>query len=583
MDLTRIQRIFPIAGRLGGYGSGDLGGDAVAGLTVGILVVPQGMAYALLAGVPPIYGLYAALVPLLVYPLLGTSRHLAVGPVALDMLILAAGLGAIAEAGTPRYVALALLVTLLVGLFQILLGGLRLGFLAAFLSRPVISGFTSAAGLIIAVTQLGPLVGVDLPGGPGLSVLAAIPPLLSEVHLPSLALGLSGLAVLWALDRWRPLWPGALVVVGSGMLAAALVDLAGRGVVLLGDVPGGLPVPALKEVSLGDVSAVLPTVLTLGLIQFLNVVALGKVFAVKHRYAVSPNRELVAVGAANVAGSLFRSLPISGSYSRTAINDRAGARTALSNVAAAGVVGLTLAFATPLFRFVPLPALAAVIVHAGISLIDPSELKGLLRLKPRDGALALLTLTATLVIGIQEGILLGVGASMVAIIYQMSRPHVAELGLLPGTTFYRDRARNPEALPLEDFLILRVDASYAFPNADYLKEVILDRARRRRGGIRAVILDGSSINDLDTTALEALQTVEEDLADEGTELHLAGIIGPVRDVLKRSVLYARLGPAHLHLSVHRAVKYVLAEWDMQEDTDRLGEYRAFTEEVAGSE
>lgn len=583
MRAERIQRIFPIVQRLQDYDREDLRGDLVAGLTVGVMVVPQSMAYALLAGVPPIYGLYAALVPLLVYPLLGTSRHLAVGPVALDMLILAAGLSALAEAGSVRYVSLALLVTLMVGLFQLLLGGLRLGFLAAFLSRPVISGFTSAAGLIIAVTQLGPLLGVDLPAGPGLSALAALPVLISEAHLPSLLLGLLGLLLLWVLGRWRPLWPGALLVVAGGILAALLFDLGDRGVVLLGRVPGGLPLPGLGQVSLADVRAVFPTVLTLGLIQFLNVVALGKVFASRHRYPVSPNRELTAVGAANLAGSLFRSLPISGSYSRSALNERAGTRTALSNIAAAAVVGLTLAFATPLFRLVPLPALAAVIAHAGLSLINPSELRALLRLKRRDGILALLTLTATLVIGIQEGILLGIGASMVAILYQMSRPHVAELGLLAGTTFYRDRARNPEALPLEDFLILRVDASYAFPNADYLKQVILDRARARSGDIRAVILDGSSINDLDTTALDALQAVEEDLGEQGVELHLTGIIGPVRDVLKRSVLYERLGPSHVHLSPHRAVKYVLAEWDMQEDTDRLEEYRAFTEEIAESE
>jgi SulP family sulfate permease len=573
-----VQNALYITEWLPDYTAETLRADATAGLTVGVMLIPQGMAYAVIAGLPPIYGLYAGLVPLLAYPLFGSSRHLAIGPTAIDMLIVAAGIGALAPSGTDRYVTLAILLTAMVGMLQMAMGAMQLGFVANLLSRPVIAGLTTAAALIISTSQLGNLLGMELGGSQYVHVLLweAIRHA-GEAHLLSLGVGGGCIALLLLLPRWAPLVPEALVVVVGATLAGWGFRLDERGVEVIGTIPEGLPMPEVWAVSLGDLNALLPAAITLALVQFMKNVSLGRIFATRHGYTIDANRELVGVGAANFFGSLFQGIPASGSFSRSAVNDQAGAQSPLANVFAAVVIGLTLLFLTPLFYYLPVPALAAIIIVAGISLIDLHELRNLFRARRRDGTIALFTAAVILFVGLQEGILLGIGASVVAVLFRISRPNVAELGHVPGTRLFRDLERFEQAVRLKDIMVLRVDASFSFANAEYFKDFILEKSEREGRTVEVVVVDGSSINDLDTTAIGALFSVVESLEEMGIELHLTGLIGPVREVVRRSGLHALLGEDHFHLDPHEAVVHVLERWDAQDEGDRVARYFATTE------
>ena len=568
-----LRDTLPLFQWLPDYTREALRGDATAGLTVGVMLIPQGMAYAVIAGVPPIYGLYAGLVPLLVYPLIGSSRHLALGPVSIDMLIIAAGVGAIAQAGTERYVALAILLTAMVGLLQMAMGAMKLGFVANLLSRPVIAGLTTAASFIIAISQIGSLLGVELGRSQYIHVL-----LIEAVqnagntHLLTLGIGTASIVLLMGLPRWLPKVPEALIVVVAGTLAGWGFGLREKGVSVVGSIPQGLPAPELWTLSFSDLNTLLPAAITLALVQFMKDISLDRIFAARHGYTIDANRELIGVGAGNFFGSLFQSIPASGSFSRSAVNEQSGAQTALANVFAAGVIALTLLFLTPLFYHLPTPVLAAIIIVSGFGLFDLRELRSLFKARRRDGYIALFTAGCTLFIGIQEGILLGIGTSVVAMLYRISRPNVAELGHVPGTRLFRDLDRFEQAARLRDIMVLRVDAAFSFANAEYFKDFILEKSEREGRPVKVVIVDGSSINGLDTTAIDALFSVTESLEEEGIELHLTGLIGPVREVVRRSGLHALLGENKFHLDPHQAVVSVLERWDAAEGTDRVTHY-----------
>jgi SulP family sulfate permease len=563
---------------LSNYSSETLQHDMTAGLTVGVMLIPQSMAYAVIAGLPPIYGLYGALVPLLVYPAFATSRQLAIGPQALDMLILAAGLSAVVPAGTDEYVTLTIVVTAMVGLLQIAMGAMQLGFVANLLSRPVITGLTSAAALIIVFSQLGSLLGVDLGNSKYVHIVIwrALQHL-GEIHPLSAGIGAVGIALLILLPKLNRLIPEALVVVLLATGASYAFSFEARGVSVIGSIPMGLPDLSLPAMNPGTLKALLPAAITLALVQFMKNVSLGRVFATRHGYSIDANKELVGIGSANLVGSFFSSIPVSGSFSRSAVNDQTGARTPLANWFTAGVIALTLLFLTPLFYYLPTPALAAIIIVAGISLIDLHELRNLFAARRRDGYIALFTAACTLFIGIQEGILLGIGASVIGVLYRISRPNVAELGHVPGTRHFRDLERFGQAVRLKDIMVLRVDASFSFANAEYFKDFILEKSEREGRNVDVVIVDGSSMNGLDTTAIEALFSVAESLEEEGIELHLTGLIGPVREVVRRSGLHALLGEDKFHLDPHTAVVSTLERWDAEEGTDRTDQYFAAAE------
>ena len=546
----------------------------MAGLTVGVMVVPQSMAYAVLLGVAPIYGLYASLVPLLVYPLAGTSRHLATGIIAIDMLVAGAGLALVAEVGSGRYVELAVLLALMIGVIQMSMGFMRLGFVVHLLSRPVIAGFTSAAAIIICFSQLGNLLGIDLPQSQYvLTLIIGALTRIENIHVLSALMGFAGIFLLLVLRSWKPLFPAPLALVILGTAVMWILRLDGQGVDIIGAIPTGLPAFDAPSIDANTLRALLPTAITLALIQFMNVVTLGKIFGAKHRYRIEPNKELLAIGAANIAGSFFRSVPISGSFSRTAVNDQTGARTPMANVVAALLVAATLLFLTPLFEHLPIPVLAAIIIIAAVGLVDAREIRLLIHMKRIDGAIALFTFGATLVAGVVEGILLGIAASVVAIMYRIGRPNVAVLGHLPGTQTFGDLSRHHDARSLEDILLLRVDASLSFTNADYLRELILDRTLPAEGHPHVIIIDAGSINDVDSTAMEILLALVDTLRERGIDLYFGGVKGAVADVFARAGLVDKLGRDHFFVSPHEAVRRILSE------RGAAGPYLASTRQV----
>lgn len=569
-----LKKTFKIINWLPHYSLSMFGGDLTAGLTTGFMFIPQGMAYAIIAGVPPIYGLYAGVIPLLIYPLLGTSKNLSIGPVAVDMLIVAAGVSLLAEPNSDRYITLAILLTMMAGAMQLLMGSMRLGVVFNFFSRPVIAGFTLAAPIIIAFSQLNNLLGIELTNTQYIFVIIEeVIQQIGQVHLPTLLWGGIAIVILVAINALKANIPGFVIIVSGSILTAWLTGIGSSGISIVGDIPMGLPSLALPEVNFNNIRELLPTALTLALVQFMSVASLGRAFAKRNNYIIDANHELVAIGASNFLGSFFQSIPVSGSFSRSAASEQANVQTPLANVITSAVIIATLLLLTPLFYYLPMPILAAIIIVSVLNLIDIAEFKFLFKTNRNEGLIAVFTAICTLLIGIQEGILLGVVASMVNILYKYSRPTVAELGIVPGTRLYKNLERNNDATTINGVLILRVDASFSFVNAEFFRDYILEKSRQRNKSTRYVVIDGSSINSLDTTAIEQLKSMITTLGNWDIELYVTGLKGPVRDIISKSGLRDFLGDDHFFREPHEAITHLIKKMDYEDDTSRINVYR----------
>ena len=541
-----------------GYRDGGWWPDLSAGLTLGILLVPQAMAYGLLAGVPPVYGLYAALLPMAVYALFASSPHVSVGPTALASLLCLNGLTGLADPFTPEYLGLAVLLAALTGLLQLLFGLLRLGGVVSLLSRPVLSGFVSAAAILIIVSQIDALLGVTTTSSSFLhETVWRIWAARAQVHTPSLALGLGGLGVLLVAGRTLPRkFPTMLLLI---VLATLLVGTLGRGwgVTTLEEVPAGLPSFTLPNVSWPVVARLLPVALVLALISFIETLSIGKAFAARHDYyRLRPDRELVALGVSKLAGAVLQAIPTSASFSRSAVVESAGGRTVLSNVVAVVLLLLVLLFLTPAFYYLPVPVLAAIIIFSVRNLFDWAEMRRLGRLAPRELATLLITFFFTLFAGLQYGLAGGVLLSLFFVFWRAARPHLAELGRVPGTNAFRNRARFAAATVDPAVLIVRFDAELYFGNADYFRDQMERLVDARGDGLRAVILDGHTINDIDTSGLFVLTGFLDELEKRRVELYLCGMIGPVRDKLFACGLMERMGTDHNFLSIQSALNHL---------------------------
>ena len=556
-----VARYVPAVHWLAGYQRNDLSGDVNAGLTVAVMLVPQAMAYAMLAGLPPIVGLYASTVPLVVYALLGTSRQLAVGPVAMVSLLVASAVGALEEPGTETFIAYATTLALLVGAIQFLMGALRLGFLVRLLSHPVISGFTSAAALIIAFSQLGGLLGIKITRSHHIhKIVIEATGRIGEFQGATIAIGVLAIVLFLVVGRLKPAFPAALVAAVVGTLATWLLRLDQSGVRVVGDVPAGFPRPSLPRFDLDTLESLIPIALIISFVGFMESIAVAKAVAAKHRYEIAPNQELVALGAANLAGSVLGAYPVTGGFSRTAVNDQAGARTGLASIITAGIVALTLLFLTPLFYYLPVAILSAIIFVAAMKLVDLPELQHLWRLKRTDAFLLIVTFLATLGFGIERGILIGIGASLALFIVRTTRPHTAVLGQLPGQPeVFRNVDRFPEAQRIPGLVILRVDATFYFANMDFLKDHLSRIEQECSGPFKGLIIDASSINDLDSSAVRALEEIARAYGERGVQLYFASVKGPVRDIMKRAGFYERLGEDAFTFTIRQAVdRFTLA-------------------------
>lgn len=556
INKSNIFKFIPLLATLRDYQKKDLRGDFTAGITVAIMLIPQGMAYAVLAGMPPVYGLYASIVPLLLYALLGTSRQLAVGPVAMVSLLIVAGVGELADVGSDRFIHLAIMTALGVGVFQFLMGIFRMGFLVNFLSHPVLSGFTSAAALIIGASQISNLLGLDLARSKQVHdiVYGAIQNI-GNIDPVTAVIGIGSVISIILLKKWKKTFPSALFVVVAGTVVTALLGLNGQGVSIVGDVPQGLPSLEMPGLSWSDYSALLPIILVISLVSYMESIAVAKAIANKRGYKVDANQELIALGGANLGGAFFQSFPTTGGFSRTAVNDQSGAKTTVASVITAILIGFTVLFLTPLFYYLPSAVLAAIIMVAVAGLFDAKEMIHLWKTDKKDLAMLGVTFLATLLLGIEEGIGIGVLLSLVMVIYTSTKPHSTEVGRLGKTQNFRNVNRYPEAKTEPEILIYRFDSNLYFANVEHFRESMEEKIDQRGEELSLVILDASAITNIDSTGVHTLNELIKDLRTRRIAFYIAGVIGPVRDKLKRCGITKSMGEENFFFDVADAVAF----------------------------
>ncbi|VAW12204.1 Sulfate permease [hydrothermal vent metagenome] len=556
-----LKRYFPILQWLPNYKKDYLSGDIAAGLTVGVMLIPQGMAYAIIADLPPVFGLYAALVPQLVYAVLGTSRQLAVGPVAMDSLLVASGLGALAISGIDEYISMAIFLALFIGIIQLGLGLLRMGFLVNFLSKPVISGFTSAAAIIIGLSQLKHILGANIERSNQLHVLLknALDSI-TETNFISLGIGIGAILAILGIKKIHKSIPAALIVVVLGIIGVYYLGLNDMGVKIVGEVPEGLPSFKTPTIDYSRISELVPIALTLALIAFMEAISVAKAVEEKHDdYEVDPNQELIALGTANIIGSFFRSYPTTGGFSRTAVNDQAGAKTGISPIISALVVGLTLLYLTPLFFYLPNAVLAAIIMVAVFGLIDFQYPVQLFKNRKDEFFLLLGTFIITLTVGIKEGILIGVLVSLLLLVYRTSRPHIAVLGRIKNTDYFKNILRfEDDCDTYDEFLIIRFDAQLFFGNKDFFKKELLKHIDKKGKRLKYIILNAEAINYIDSSAVHMLRQTINELKIKGVKLVIAGAIGPTRDILYSSDLIHDIGEENVFVKTFEAFEHCVA-------------------------
>ena len=567
MPRTGAARYLPILDWGRRYDGAMLSSDLVAAVIVTIMLIPQSLAYAMLAGLPAEVGLYASVLPLIAYGIFGTSRTLAVGPVAVVSLMTASAIGEIAAQGTSTYVAAAMLLALMSGVMLIAMGLFRLGFVANFLSHPVISGFITASGLLIAASQLKYVLGVPAGGSTLTEIVAGLAQTVGQTNAATLAVGAAVLAFLYFVRlRLKAMLTGAgmapraaefitkagpVLAVAGTILATSFFGLGERGVALVGAIPSGLPVPAVPPLDLELIRTLAVPALLISLIGFVESVSVAQTLAAKRRQRIIPDQELIGLGAANVASAISSGYPVTGGFARSVVNFDAGAQTPAAGMfTAIGIAGATL-FLTPLLADLPRATLAATIIVAVLSLVDLGAIRRVWTYSKIDFSAMAATILGTLFLGVETGVVAGVALSLLLHLYRSSRPHMAIVGNVPGTEHFRNVERHA-VTTCPEILSIRVDESLYFANSRYLEDRIAELTADRPE-LRHLILMCPAVNAIDASALESLEEINHRLGAAGITLHLSEVKGPVMDRLKRSHFLDEL-TGEVFLSQYQAVQ-----------------------------
>lgn len=553
--MLRLSRYLPILDWGRSYNRESLTNDLLAAAIVTIMLIPQSLAYALLAGLPPVVGLYASMLPLVAYAAFGTSRTLAVGPVAVVSLMTAAAAGNIAAGGTAEYLAASIALAFLSGLILLVMGIFRLGFLTNLLSHPVVSGFITASGIIIAASQLKHVLGIEGGGENLVEILGSLASNLDQANPYTLALGVGALVFLfWVRSGFKPLLTrlgmgesvaalvartGPVLAIVATTLAVAFFDLDARGVKTVGQIPIGLPDFALPALDLPLWRELFISALFISIIGFVESASVGQTLAAKRRQRIDPDQELIALGASNISASVSGGFPVTGGFARSVVNFDAGAETPAAGAFTAVGIALASVFLTPLLFYLPLSTLSATIIVAVLSLVDLKKPRELLRYSGRDFAAIMATIVVTLAAGVEVGVVAGIGLSLALYLWYASRPHAAVVGRVPGSEHFRN-VRRHEVLTVPHMVTIRVDEALTYLNAHWLEDFVLTQLACNEM-LSDLVLMCSAINHIDASGLEALESLNKRLLDAGVKLHLSEVKGPVMDRLARSHLLDELG------------------------------------------
>ena len=552
---------------LRGYSRQTAARDLLAAVIVAVLLIPQSLAYALLAGLPAEMGLYASILPLVLYALFGTSRTLSVGPVAVISLMTATAIGKVATQGSADYATAAIAMTMMSGLMLMCMGLLRFGELANLLSHPVVSGFITASGVIIALSQMRHILGIPGHGDnlPALfdSMLGGV----SDYRPATVLVGLSALLFLLGMRRylarllqWLGLSAtmadicvkaGPVLVIGITIAVSYSLDLEAMGVAVVGDVPRGLPAFSTPLLNLALWSELAVSALLVSLIGFVESVSVGKTLGAKRRQSIDPNQELLALGAANVASAFSSGFPVTGGFSRSVVNYDAGAQTQMAGIMAAVGIAVATLFLTPVLYYLPHATLAATIIVAVTGLIDVSLVRRAWRYSRRDFIAVVVTIAATLGMGVELGVLAGIVVSISLHLHKTARPHIAIVGEVPGTEHFRNIMRH-DVITYPSIVSVRVDESLYFANASYLESAVYAIVAGR-SDVRHIILQCTAVNEIDLSALETLEQINHRLGEQGISLHMSEVKGPVMDALRRTEFIDGLS-GQIYLSQHQAVE-----------------------------
>jgi SulP family sulfate permease len=529
--------------------------DLLAGLTLFVMLVPQSMAYAMLAGLPPVMGLYASTIPLVIYALLGSSRHLSIGPVAITSLLVFSGVSIYAEPGSSEYITYVIVLALMVGTIQVLFGLFKVGFIVKFIPHSVLNGYTSAAAIVIGVSQLKHLLGIEL--GNYLQIHLLLHELirnLTEIHITTLLLGGTSIFGLILLRKINPKIPGALIIVSLSISSVVLFRLHERGLQIVGSVPQGFPPFALPSITIELIQMLLPMALTISLLGFMESLSIGKAIARKEKYKINPNKEMRALGFSNIIGSCFTSLPVNGSFSRTAVNYQSGGRTQVTSIVTSACVIMTLFLFTSFFYYLPNAVLAAIIMVAVYKLIDIKEMKHLFEVKQFEGWVWVATFLVTLFIGIQWGILFGAVFTLLILLRRSAQPDIVELGYVKEENTFRNVKRYPNANTFEGVLIIRIDSNWHFANISYLEEKIKNLLLNNQN-VKWFVIDMSGVNDVDTISIDTMEELIEYYQSKHKITFLfANMKGSIRDTVNKVGWNRKYTEQRNHLSVDQLLK-----------------------------